>query len=367
LNGIGIKTQSFRRIVEPFIWNYLVESDMEGNDLIGVPDNNAEDKDSIGIFAGPQLTPPGATVISQMTVSKSRNEKQKLNKVTSIDSVPLIDNNYPLLSHALGQEDGFNPSDPTMQKDMQALLAELIDLLSADNELNVIDSRNKTLLSFVQVPKTSSDRSFQNSKEWLDIAIKIAGSKHGGTYKSAYRIANHLCRFYKDSFLAACETQKVVVSKPMSATAFLEHVEWQMANIEGGLGDKMEDWVERLHQTGKRQRLRYRTVQNPVIRSLAREKANSRNMHPDVIAQTDKINEGSKRNLVEQKADLVGMLRKRQRDVGRFEAMNYFKQDNIKRLTWSAPLFNDTKEGASNAGGIEHSCHLEKELSSTKL
>ena len=31
-------------------------------------------------------------------------------------------------------------------------------------------------------------------------------------------------------------------------------------------------------------------------------------MHPDVIAQTDKINEGSKRNLVEEKADLVGML-----------------------------------------------------------
>jgi hypothetical protein len=24
----------------------------------------------------------------------------------------------------------------------------------------------------------------------------------------------------------------------------LEHVEWQMRNIRGGLGDKMEDWVE---------------------------------------------------------------------------------------------------------------------------
>ena len=60
----------------------------------------------------------------------------------------------------------------------------------------------------------------------------------------------------------------------------------------------------------------------------------------------------------EQKAGLVGMLRKRQRDVGRFEAMKYFKQDT--RLTWSAPIFNDAKEGASNADGIEHSCHLEK-------
>ena len=85
----------------------------------------------------------------------------------------------------------------------------------------------------------------------------------------------------------------------------------------GGVRRQMEDWVERLHQTGKCQCLRYRMVQNPGIRSLAREKANSRNMHPDVIAQTDKINEGSKRNLAEQKADLlVGMLQKRQRNVG---------------------------------------------------
>ena len=65
----------------------------------------------------------------------------------------------------------------------------------------------------------------------------------------------------------------------------------------GGLGDKIEDWVERLHQTGKRQCLHYRTVQNPAVRSLVREKGNSHNMHLDVIAQTDKINE-----------DLVGML-----------------------------------------------------------
>jgi hypothetical protein len=32
----------------------------------------------------------------------------------------------------------------------------------------------------------------------------------------------------------------------------LKHVTWQMQNIWGGLGDKMEDWVECLHQTGMR-------------------------------------------------------------------------------------------------------------------
>ena len=79
-----------------------------------------------------------------------------LNEVTSTGSVPLNDIDYPLLSRALGREDGFNPSDPTIQKYMRALLTELIDLLSTNYKLNVIDSSNNTL-SFVRVPKTSSN------------------------------------------------------------------------------------------------------------------------------------------------------------------------------------------------------------------
>jgi hypothetical protein len=40
------------------------------------------------------------------------------------------------------------------------------------------------------------------------------------TFNAAYRIANHLLRFCKDSVLAACETQKVPVCKAMTATQF---------------------------------------------------------------------------------------------------------------------------------------------------
>ena len=51
---------------------------------------------------------------------------------------------YPHLLRALGkEEDGFNPADPTIQKIMRGLLAELIDLLSKDYELNIIDSARK--------------------------------------------------------------------------------------------------------------------------------------------------------------------------------------------------------------------------------
>ncbi len=45
-------------------------------------------------------------------------------------------------------------------------------------------------------------------------------TKHGGTYKAAYHITNHLLHFYRDSVLAAWETQRLPVSKPMSATQF---------------------------------------------------------------------------------------------------------------------------------------------------
>ncbi len=64
----------------------------------------------------------------------------------------------PNLLRALGKEDdGFNPTDPTTQKIMRALLAELIELLGKDYELNVIDSANNTQLTYVRVPNTSSN------------------------------------------------------------------------------------------------------------------------------------------------------------------------------------------------------------------
>jgi hypothetical protein len=70
---------------------------------------------------------------------------------------------------------------------------------------------------------SNKKRSFsQNSKEWVDTAIQIAGSKHGGTFESAYRITNQTIRYYHNSFLTACKTHQVHVYKykPMSATQF---------------------------------------------------------------------------------------------------------------------------------------------------
>jgi hypothetical protein len=124
----------------------------------------------------------------------------------------------------------------------------------------------------------------------------------------------------------------------------LRHVAWQMRNIPGGLGDKMEDWVERLHQWGMQQRRRFRTVQNPLVRALAREKATSRNKQPKVLAQVDATDAGNKRKfLSDKKADVALTRRKRQRDVGRFEAITYFDHMKEETLTWAEALFHDGK------------------------
>jgi len=57
--------------------------------------------------------------------------------------------------------------------------------------------------------------------------------------------------------------------------AMLKHMKWQMTNIPGGVGDKMEDLVERLHQWGMQQCQRFLTVYNLIVHALAREKASS--------------------------------------------------------------------------------------------
>ena len=184
VSGIGIKTQSFGRIADPFIWKFLLEKDID-----------EEDKASPSLSTSLSLvssTSPSSSATTTRTTSSSSlsppapaNNKWKLNKGTSNVDVSSNDD-YPHLLHALGkEEDGFNPADPTIQKIMRGLLAELIDLLSKDYELNIIDSANNSV-SYIHVPKTSSDWSFQNSKEWLDAAIKVAGTKHKGTYEAAY-------------------------------------------------------------------------------------------------------------------------------------------------------------------------------------
>ena len=111
--------------------------------------------------------------------------------------------------------------------------------------------------------------------------------------------------------------------------------------------------MERLHQNGMRLRQRFCTVQNPVIRALAREKANSCSSHPDVIAHTNAANAGKKHSFSVMKVDnAISTRQKRQRDMGRYEAMKYFGKEVNKKLTWLV-IFDDVK-----AGGEGEECDI---------
>jgi hypothetical protein len=156
------------------------------------------------------------------------------------------------------------------------------------------------------------------------------------------------------TFVSAAVQSSGILGCPITPKVhtMLRHVEWQMKNIPGGLGDKMEDWVERLHQWGMQQHQRFRTVQNPLVRAMAREKASSRNTHPDVLAQVEATDEGNKRKLSENnEVDILSIKQKMQRKEGRIKALEYFEEFlKEEKLTWVEIIFNDVKGGGEKNG-----------------
>jgi hypothetical protein len=89
-------------------------------------------------------------------------KKSKLNDDVPQHEVGLL---YPCLCRALGEDnDEFDPTDPSIQKSMVALLSELNCIFSTECELVVRGYGNKKL-NYVRVPRASSDKSFHHSKE----------------------------------------------------------------------------------------------------------------------------------------------------------------------------------------------------------
>ena len=105
MNGIQIKQQSFRKIMDPFVWNYVVDNGLEqGNE---VEDSSSEDDESVVVVSSPsKVSPPSSSVAGA--------------SITPVKSATSVDNNisttYPHLSQALGDDNGyFDPADPSVQ------------------------------------------------------------------------------------------------------------------------------------------------------------------------------------------------------------------------------------------------------------
>jgi hypothetical protein len=89
-----------------------------------------------------------------------------------------------------------------------------------------------------------------------------------GTFALArtFNPTNEVAETYQ-TFVSAAVQSSGILGCPITPTVhtMLRHVEWQMKNIPGGLGDKMEDWVERLHQWGMQQRRRFAQSRIPLF------------------------------------------------------------------------------------------------------
>jgi hypothetical protein len=90
------------------------------------------------------------------TLTSPSNKKRKYNTITPGDDNNMAKSNmaksYPHLVRSLGVgEDGFDPTNPSIQKSMRSLLSELNNLLSTTYQLDVNGLSNKRI-SYVRVP-----------------------------------------------------------------------------------------------------------------------------------------------------------------------------------------------------------------------
>eukprot|EP00956_Cyclotella_meneghiniana_P036251 scaffold123208_cov22-Cyclotella_meneghiniana.AAC.1 len=114
------------------------------------------------------------------------------------------------------------------------------------------------------------------------------------------RLKNKLTEFRslrkksKDGYLSFVKAAgEVHVSLGCSVThkvhLMMCHVADQMRYVPGGLGEKMEDWVELMHQIGARARRRFRTTKDLAMRAKARARAEQRSMNADLLERQNEV------------------------------------------------------------------------------
>ena len=151
LNGLKIKQQSFRQFTEQYKWNYILLDNNVDEDHKD-EDDGEDDEDDSDVDSEDNATS------SPMTSNKKRKYNAVQVMITPGDDDMKANSNmvksYPYLSQALGGEDGFDPTNPSVKRSMRELLKELNKLLSTEYQLDVNGiSNNKISYSECLGPK----------------------------------------------------------------------------------------------------------------------------------------------------------------------------------------------------------------------
>jgi hypothetical protein len=108
------------------------------------------------------------------------------------------------------------------------------------------------------------------------------------------------CYMYKLFVMAAIDCHvNIGCSITHKVHLMLCHVLEQMSKIPGGLGEKMEDWVELMHQIGNRARIRFRTTKDLEARALARARDEHKSSNANVLRRIAEVKEETRRKFKE--------------------------------------------------------------------
>ena len=92
LSGLCLQQSSFRRLIEPILWNYILEKDLNGEDDLSI-----DEDDSLQSVRKSPTSPPPLTAVSAAAITTVRASSLNDNDMSKL---------YPNLSHALGDDDG---------------------------------------------------------------------------------------------------------------------------------------------------------------------------------------------------------------------------------------------------------------------
>ncbi len=128
LNLLRITQQSFQRIVDQYLWQYAMDID------------DGEDKDSNTALSRPQPdcmagSPPAASADKVANTPANKKRKLNENKFVVVPDDEDVSWLYSHLCRALGLNDGFDPTYPSIWKSMVALFTKLNHLFSSKYEL----------------------------------------------------------------------------------------------------------------------------------------------------------------------------------------------------------------------------------------
>ena len=88
----------------------------------------------------------------------------------------------------------------------------------------------------------------------------------------------------------------------------------------------MEDWVELQHQSGSRERRRFRTTRDREVRAIARARTAHRGTNADEIRQQESVKELWRRNFKDDSDKVsVEIQRKAEREATRIAALEAFE------------------------------------------